>query len=591
MGRKRRPQKTTPNPPGSYTQTEKSNPYFASFYSLQLSLSPEDQLAFLAVLREHLPVTFRLNPNYPGHERLLATLQSPERLAALIGEAQIAPVPWYPNNLTWEVRTDRRTLKREAAFKPFHSFLKQASDSGLITRQELVSMLPVLALDIHPGQHVLDMCAAPGSKTSQCIEQLRNEGLILANDADPNRARMLIHQLRRANTSLVAVVNHQAQFFPRIGSKQTPFLFDRVICDVPCTGDGAIRKYPTKWSTWSEKDAMAIHPVQVDILFRALLLCKESGLVAYSTCSLNPIEDEAVVAAALARFGDAVELVDLVHRFSVTCPGLQVRPGVAAWKVLVRTEEGFREVDASEGDSLGFKGTCFPRENNELLARTVRVMPQDQNTGGFYIALFRKIVKTDPSDAQTGFSKGPKRPDFRAISEDSEDWRELQACYGLPASFPFPQYLFLSAEKRSKVFFISAALAAMLAEDGDNRLALFSLGVRVLSRNKDKGSFPVCGFRLCQEGLPFLSDLISARRLESSSRELLRNLLLKRIIPLQDAGDLAGALEGITGYVVIRFTCLLFPEEIVILKHNTGRISSMASDEHTAGLLLVHELA
>lgn len=588
MGRKRRPQKTNPNPPGSYTQTEKSNVFFTSFYSLQLNLSPEDQLSFLTALQDHLPVTFRLNPNYPGHERLLATLQSPERLSALIGEAQIAPVPWYPNNLAWEVRTDRRTLKREAAFKPFHNFLKQASDSGLITRQELVSMLPVLALDIHPGHHVLDMCAAPGSKTSQCIEQLRSEGLVLANDADPNRARMLIHQLRRANTSLVAVVNHQAQFFPRIGPKHSPFLFDRVICDVPCTGDGAIRKYPTKWSTWSEKDALAIHPVQVDILFRALLLCKEGGLVAYSTCSLNPIEDEAVVAAALAKYGDQVELLDLVHRFSVICPGLQVRAGLPVWKVLARTEEGFREVSASE--DLGCKATCFPGENNPLLARTVRVMPQDQNTGGFYIALFRKLGKTDPSD-QTSFSKGAKRTDFRALTEDSEDWSELQACYGLPASFPFHQCLFLSAEKRSKVFFISAALASMLAEDVENRLALFSLGVRVLSRNKDKGSFPACHFRLCQEGLPFLSDLISARRLESSDRELLRTLLLKRIIPLQEAGDLAVALEEITGFVVIRFTCLLFPEEIVVLKHNTGRISSMASDEHTAGLLLVHELA
>ena len=452
-------------------------------------------------------------------------------------------------------------------------------------------MLPVLALDIHPGQHVLDMCAAPGSKTSQCIEQLGNEGLILANDADPNRARMLIHQLRRANTSLVAVVNHQAQFFPRIGGKQSPFLFDRIICDVPCTGDGAIRKYPTKWSTWSEKDAMAIHPVQVDILFRALTLCKENGLVAYSTCSLNPIEDEAVISAALTRFKDEVELVDLVDRFSTICPGLRVRAGLPTWKVLIRGEEGFREVSASEGEEMAIKATCFPQESNHLLSRTVRVMPQDQNTGGFYIALFRKIGKTDPSDTQVSYSKGPKRPDFRQILEDSEDWQELQACYGLPRSFPFPQFLFLSAEKRSKIFFISAALSTLLSADVENRLALFSLGVRVFSRNKDKGSAATCRFRICQEGMPFLSDLITARRVECGDREFLRSLLFKRILPLEEAGELVPILEGIVGYAIIRFTCLRFPEEVVILKHNTGRISSMASDEHTAGLVLVHDLA
>lgn len=118
----------------------------------------------------------------------------------------------------------------------------KSSDSGLITRQELVSMLPPLLLDLQPGQFVIDLCAAPGSKTAQIIEILKGDGLVVANDFDKNRAYMLIHQLHRSNTSCMLVVNHAAQVFPNIQD----FKFDRVLCDVPCTGDGAIRKLPMK---------------------------------------------------------------------------------------------------------------------------------------------------------------------------------------------------------------------------------------------------------------------------------------------------------------------------------------------------------
>lgn len=589
MGWKRKPRKPA-EPKSDYAETEKSNVFFSAYYSQQLQLSPSDQLAFQTVLQEQLPVTFRLNPVYPGHERLLATLQSPQRLLELVGDTEIAPVPWYPNGLVWEVKTNRRTLKRDPAFKPFHNFLKQASDSGLITRQELVSMLPVLALDVQPGLHVLDLCAAPGSKTSQCIEQLRDSGLILANDADPNRARMLIHQLRRANTSLVAVVNHQAQFFPRIGPKSAPFLFDRILCDVPCTGDGAIRKYPTKWRSWNERDAFNIHSVQLDILQRALALCKPGGLVVYSTCSLNPIEDEAVVAAALQRCAAEVELVDLVERFAGTCPGLVLRPGLATWKVLVRDQDSFREMSLTEASDLGLKPTCFPAAPTDMLARTVRIMPQDQNTGGFYIALFRKLHVAEVAEPQVSYSRSSKRPDFQPLSAVSEEWRALQTCYGLPDTVPFSQFFFLSAEQRSKVFFISAALADLLNFDSENRLALLSLGVRVFSKNKDKGSQTDCAFRLSQEGLPFLSPLISARRFESNDLTFLQCLLSKRNIALEETGELSRVLAEVTGYFVVRFTCLAFAEELVLLRHQGGWISSMASDEHTAGLQLVHEL-
>lgn len=129
--------------------------------------------------------------------------------------------------------------------KSFHDYILKANNSGLITRQELVSMIPPLVLDVKPGMSVIDLCAAPGSKTGQIIESFKGDGLVVANEIDKNRAYMLIHQLHRSNTSCMVVVNHPGQSLPDIGGDEL-FKFDRVLCDVPCTGDGAIRKLNLK---------------------------------------------------------------------------------------------------------------------------------------------------------------------------------------------------------------------------------------------------------------------------------------------------------------------------------------------------------
>jgi multisite-specific tRNA:(cytosine-C5)-methyltransferase len=105
-----------------------------------------------------------------------------------------------------------------------------AKDSGLITRQELVSMIPPILTDIKSHHSVFDMCAAPGSKTAQILEQIMNDhmhhqkksninlpkGFVVANDADHKRAYLLTHQINRFNTSNIAVTNHMAQEFPNL---------------------------------------------------------------------------------------------------------------------------------------------------------------------------------------------------------------------------------------------------------------------------------------------------------------------------------------------------------------------------------------
>ena len=103
-----------------------------------------------------------------------------------------------------------------------HSFVEKATDAGLVTRQELVSMMPPLFLNIQPTDMVLDMCAAPGSKTSQMLEMLYSQqnklpaGGVIANDVEYSRAQMLIHQMQRSWTAGMAVINHNGQFLPQL---------------------------------------------------------------------------------------------------------------------------------------------------------------------------------------------------------------------------------------------------------------------------------------------------------------------------------------------------------------------------------------
>lgn len=194
-------------------------------------------------------------------------------------------------------------------------------------------------------------------------------GFVVANDNEPRRAYLLTHQTGRLGSSGIIVTCHDAQEFPRIGaytpsgSRGTAATaaaattaaageagssagaagdasggvasgtlahappFDRVLCDVPCSGDGTARKNVDVLPKWTPASGALLHPLQVQIAMRGLQLLKPGGLMAYSTCSFNPMENEAVVAELLRRCGGAVELVDCSDRL----PGLIRSPGMSDW--------------------------------------------------------------------------------------------------------------------------------------------------------------------------------------------------------------------------------------------------------------------
>lgn len=335
--------------------------------------------------------------------------------------------------------------------KAFHSCLLEHTEIGTIDRQEAVSMLPVLFLDVQPTQHVLDMCASPGSKTTQVIDFLlaaspeknASNGMVIANDLDKKRAYMLVHRLTR-NTLRNAVVTCGAgDLFPGLYDKasselQSTNVFDRVLCDVPCSGDGTLRKNQALWKEWHIGQGLTLHPIQLALALRGAALLKIGGIMVYSTCSFNPVENEAVVAELLRRSGGALELMDVSQKL----PALVYRKGRTSWNVGWRSKsksthkghlfkanttasdengednnskkqslhEWFNSYDDIPQELRGqrlMRSMFAPAGSDEAIAaelqKTLRLIPTDQNSGGFFIAVLRKTANL-PGDKQQGLA-------------------------------------------------------------------------------------------------------------------------------------------------------------------------------------------
>ena len=163
-------------------------------------------------IRDHLPTTFRITGSDIEQASFLRDFME-KKYFEKMDEIKAVSLPWYPNRLAWSLDVDRSTMKKNPVFATFHKFLVDETQVGNVSRQEAVSMIPSLLLDVQPDHFVLDMCAAPGSKTTQIIEALHRDqekpsGVVVANDADSKRAYTLVHQAKRLCSPCLLVTNH-----------------------------------------------------------------------------------------------------------------------------------------------------------------------------------------------------------------------------------------------------------------------------------------------------------------------------------------------------------------------------------------------
>lgn len=249
-------------------------------------------------------------------------------------------IPWYPEGFWVEHVEGRRDLGNTLEHQLGYFYI-----------QEAASMIPAIALDPQPGEIILDMCAAPGSKTTQVAQHMKNQGLVIANDVTGIRLAPLGVNVQRLGISSIVQMQYDGL------KMRTPFFqFDRILLDAPCTGVGTIRKSLKTIGAWNPNFVLHMRNIQKRLLFNAYGMVKPGGVIVYSTCSTEPEEDEEVLTLLLEKYPDAkIESFDL--------PGFIRSPAV--------TE---------------FQGKMYDPQ----VKHSLRVWPQDNDTEGFFVAKIRK---------------------------------------------------------------------------------------------------------------------------------------------------------------------------------------------------------
>ncbi|MFS2225553.1 16S rRNA (cytosine(1407)-C(5))-methyltransferase RsmF [Pantoea sp. B65] len=293
--------------------------------------------SFLSVMRQALP-------DSADFDAFIAISQQPLRRSLRVNTLKISvadflqlvapyhwaltPIPWCEEGF-WITRDDGDDL-------PLGSTAEHLS--GLFYIQEASSMLPVSALfDAVPQpQRVMDVAAAPGSKTTQMAARMGNHGAILANEYSASRVKVLHANLSRCGVSNTAMTH----FDGRVFGPALPECFDAILLDAPCSGEGVIRKDADALRNWSAESTREIAATQCDLIDSAFHALKPGGILIYSTCTLNQTENQHVVAWLLARYPDAVEVLPLGGLFD------------GAERAL--TPEGYLHVFPQLFDSEGF---------------------------------------------------------------------------------------------------------------------------------------------------------------------------------------------------------------------------------------------
>lgn len=212
---------------------------------------------------------------------------------------------------------------------------------GLVYPQALSSTLPVLALNVHPDQLVLDLCAAPGGKTTHIAQLMGDTGTILANDRKYGRLTALMSNVKRLGITNTIISNCRGEFL------SPAVKFDRVLVDAPCSGEGRYRIYEDGRLSHRRQGSTDLTAIQKGLLLKGFDLLKRGGMLVYSTCTLNPRENEEVVNHLLKKRPAVV---------NVWNPPLKWHEGLTGWQgrdydVQIRR---CRRFYPHEIDSVGF---------------------------------------------------------------------------------------------------------------------------------------------------------------------------------------------------------------------------------------------
>lgn len=308
---------------------------------------------FLAQMREAMPKNLSFEAFIDACQRPLRRSIRVNTLKITVDDflALVAPYGWQLTPVPWCAEGFWIERDNEDEF-PLGSTAEHLS--GLFYIQEASSMLPVAALfaDGDAPARVMDVAAAPGSKTTQIAARMGNRGMLLANEFSASRVKVL-----HANISRCGIANAALTHFDgRVFGAALPECFDAILLDAPCSGEGVVRKDPDALKNWSLASNQDIANTQRELIDSAFHALRPGGTLVYSTCTLNRDENESVVNWLLERYPDAVHVLPL--------------------------------------------GDLFPTANQALTAEGyLHVFPQIYDCEGFFVARLQKTAAIDPLPA------------------------------------------------------------------------------------------------------------------------------------------------------------------------------------------------
>jgi len=289
-------------------------------------------------------------------------------------------LPWCKDGFPLEETRDLGT-------HPYHK-------AGLYYLQEPSAMMPVAVLDPQPGERVLDLCAAPGGKTTQILSRMGNRGLLIANDPNPRRVQSLSRNLERWGGRSTAVLCET----PSRISEHLGDFFDRVLVDAPCSGEGRFRSDSKEIKKWSPKFIERCCQTQDEILWFAAKMVRPGGVLVYSTCTFNQEENEGTIA-----------------RFLEKNPDYNLEPIVPV-----------------AGYSQGIQLASAPKID---FSGTVRIWPHQTLGEGHFTARLRRNQAAPSPSRQFSAAKNQLKSDYHAIYSQFFD-KTLRSTPGTGAISP-----------------------------------------------------------------------------------------------------------------------------------------------------------
>ncbi|WP_105956007.1 RsmF rRNA methyltransferase first C-terminal domain-containing protein [Apilactobacillus quenuiae] len=248
--------------------------------------------------------------------------------------------------------------------------------SGAIYSQEPSAMYVGEVADVHPGDKVLDLCASPGGKTTHIASYMKNEGILVTNEIDYKRAKVLTENVERFGIQNAIILNEN----PNNLAKHFPQFFDTILIDAPCSGEGMFRKNPDATKYWTLEYPLDCAKRQKDILKQAVKMLKPGGKIVYSTCTFAPEEDEQIISWIVNNFNFEIENIKKYSGMSYGHP---------EWS-----------------------------DGNEKLKNTVRLFPNKFKGEGHFIAKLVNLDKDNPK-------KIKKTLKNNLSSEQNKLWQEF----------------------------------------------------------------------------------------------------------------------------------------------------------------------